>query len=115
MTNEHIALLRRLHGEGTPAPWLPYSRRDGEREAMIRAAGGVLFVGVDDGEHPELNTGIDADTCLATAARNALPKLLDEREALLKALKDARGALAIGGREDAVRAAITAIAKAEVP
>lgn len=70
MTNEQIAKLRRLDAAATPAPW------EARACSVVTPRDGF---DIDGAPRPE-----EAD--LIAAARNALTRLLDEREALVEAL-----------------------------
>lgn len=95
MTAEQIAELRRLDAEATPRPW-------GYGSGDLVAHNGCYL--------------IDADASVLVAARNALPRLLDEREALLTALNDiASWDLDEAALDELAMIARAAIAKAEAP
>jgi hypothetical protein len=93
VTRNQIAELRALERGAAVAPWLPYSRKDG-KVARIRAAGRVLLVAAPD------NYQADADVLVATVARNALPDLLSEREAVLDRLHAVAWKVAIAAADD---------------
>lgn len=80
MTKEQIEELRRLDSMGARAPWVADV---GTIHADVDS-----IIGVDD-ERLLQDEGLQGDINLAAAARNALPRLLAEREQLLKALKRA--------------------------
>lgn len=81
LAESEVAELRRLDAEATPGPWDSVQGGDGVEEprhfvCVMRATG----------------TAADFDennSALIAATRNALPRLLDEREALLCELAEA--------------------------
>lgn len=80
MTPADLAELRRLDAEGTPAPW-----RTADNPTR-RALDGVTFVVQGDPAKPRVPDRYiasyvpAADAAFITAARNALPALLDAAE-----------------------------------
>ncbi len=85
MTAPDYADLRRLLAEGTPGPW-----RLGDSRAEVwadrDAAGWDAFMVASSLTrlNPAGGTVAEADAHLIVAAVNALPALLDEREALIR-------------------------------
>lgn len=101
MKREEIEKLRKLLAVATPAPWLPCSQR-GNHHAMIRAEGRKLL------EAPECDGGVDEtgkncksdhDVMLTVSARNALPRLLDERDALSSKIEKMRAKFSRSDKE----------------
>jgi len=96
MTNEQIAELRRLEANAAPAPWVVgdeweitfYAKpeNDYQRERSVGKPGYPEAV-VQGGEQRGDPAVSDEDAAFIAAARNALPRLLDEREALIQALQ----------------------------
>jgi hypothetical protein len=82
------AKLRRLLDEGTPRPWF---RQDGILSGPDK---GNFNIGHGIGDTYASPTP-SADAALITEAVNALPVLLDERDALVAALKQARDDLTV--------------------
>lgn len=106
MTSDQIAELRKLDREAKQPPWVdeggyvyPGDPDEVEGEA-------VWIFGTDDCGHPPT-------AALIVASRNALTKLLDEREALLKALKHATDAIAAEWGDSSAQDLRSVIAKAE--
>lgn len=94
LTDEELSQLRATEKLASQTPWLPYSRKGGE-EARVRASGRWLFEAMPDGEMDIDATGrncqADNDVTAAAAARNALPRFLDEidrHRANLKAMEE---------------------------
>jgi hypothetical protein len=137
MTREQIAELRKLEAAASPGPWKWGDAYDFHEHAahvasgldaecsnvrdghvVLRGAGKELLGpwaenAGDSGLQAEI-----ADLRLLEAARNALPRLLDEREALLEAAKVANAAmdaLEHWSQMDAETRLAVAIAKAESP
>ena len=89
MTDEQIAELRRLEKAATHGPWRWWTSNSMRRLSSDPSGkdGDVLRASIaTDGVADVVVSEQDQD--LIAAARNALPLLLDERDALLKALRD---------------------------
>jgi hypothetical protein len=115
VTKEQIAELRMLDAEATPVPWTAIMEPLGPiggRRIESPHDDYTVFATYDDSQ---LEGASPADVPLAAAARNALPRLLDEREALLAAAWAARLAHTVQQQNEAHAALEAAIAKAESP
>lgn len=85
LTPAEIAELRRLHEAATPGPWENGNEYDGTRSCRITGPDGLDFkVDYEPQRHFYSQYKDAAD--LIVAARNALPRLLDENERLRAAV-----------------------------
>jgi hypothetical protein len=88
MTDQEIAELERLEREATSAPWEFMKKYGNSEEDWIAAPGQVGKYGenlaVICGNSSETITIKEADAGLIVAVRNALPRLLAERRALVE-------------------------------
>jgi hypothetical protein len=133
MTTEQIAELLKLAEEATPRPWAargndlyPGMGKDMVRIDEARAAPGSPYVGI---ARVSEKYGVDvsmtrgkaepewANARYIVAACELLPRLLEERDALLAAAKEAAEGFDIVAADDARLLGLlrSAIAKAEAP
>ncbi len=111
MEKEQIAVLRKLSANGTPMPWNVARDSYGMFDCLWGPGDTEIIRGGSDQRSSEAQ---GRDMHLVAAIRNALTRLLDEREALLAALK-ARGACTSNACLKAYLSSCAVVAKAEEP
>ena len=89
MTSEQIAELEKLNQEAMPPPWrtgLEWTLERSITEGWVESPSGTVIDYEKCGSHNWEIT--PADLAVLLAARNTLPRLLEERKRLLEAAKD---------------------------